>query len=85
MKVIASILLFLAGCGAIAYSYIGSLVTLAGEVERTARDGHEASAFAAIVNFMMKGEMPQITGFLYAGLLLIVFAVVNLIRNRPSK
>jgi len=34
---------------------------------------------------MMKGEMPQITGFLYAGLLLIVFAVVNLIRNRPSK
>ncbi len=82
MRIVFSILLFLTGCGLIIYSYIGSLVTLANDVERTAQAGDDASAFALVVDFILSGEIPQVTGFLYAGLLLIAFSVVNLIRRR---
>ncbi|MEM9616328.1 MAG: hypothetical protein AAF936_00060 [Pseudomonadota bacterium] len=85
MKIVTSILLFLTGCGLIAYSYIASLVTLVGDVEQTARSGDESSAFAMIVDFILSGEIPQVTGFLYFGLLLIVFSFVYLIRSRKSK
>ena len=84
MKILISILLFLSGLGLIAYSYIASVVTLVGDVEQTAQSGDEASAFALIVDFVLSGEIPQATGYMYFGLLLIVFAVVNLIR-RHSK
>lgn len=85
MKIVTSILVFLTGCGLIAYSYIASLVTLVGDVEQSARSGDESSAFAMIVDFILSGEIPQVTGFLYFGLLLIVFSFVNLIRSRKSK
>lgn len=85
MRIVASILLFLAGCGFIAYSYIASLVTLVGDVEKSARNGEEEIALAMIFDFILSGEVPQVTGFLYFGLLLIAFAVVNLIRSRSNK
>ena len=85
MKIVISILLFLAGCGLIAYSYVASLFTLAGEVERTAQNGDDASAFAMIVDFILSGEIPQVTSFLYFGLLLVVLSFVNLIRSRSRK
>ena len=85
MRIVASILLFLAGCGFVAYSYIASFVTLAGDVEKSARNGEEGTALAMIIDFILSGEIPQVTGFLYFGLLLIVFAFVNLIRSRPNQ
>ncbi len=77
--------MFLAGGCLIAYSYVASLVTLAGDVERTAQTGDDASAFAMVVDFVMSGEIPQVTSYLYFGLLLIVLAVVNLIRRNSKK
>lgn len=82
---LVSILLFLVGAGLVAYSYVASLVSLAGDVERTAQTGDDASAFAMIVDFVMSGEIPQVTSYLYFGLLLIALAVVNLIRRRSKK
>ena len=84
MRIVLSILLFLAGCGAIVYSYIASFVTLVVDVEKSARNGEEETAFAMIVDFILRGEIPQVTGFLYFGLLLIAFAFVNLIRSRSK-
>lgn len=84
MRIGVSILLFLVGCVAIAYSYIASFLTLAGDVEKSARSGDEGTAFAMIVDFILRGEIPQVTGFLYVGLLLIAIAFVNLIRSRSK-
>jgi len=85
MRIVISILLFLAGCGFIAYSYIASFATLAGDVEKSARNGEEETALAMIVDFILGGEIPQVTGFLYFGLFLIAFAFVKLIRSRSKK
>lgn len=79
MRIIISILLFLAGAGAIVYSYVGSLITLAGDVERSVRADDGLSAFAKILGFLLRGELPQLTSFLYVGVLLIAVAIVNLI------
>lgn len=85
MKVLISILLFLAGVGAIAYSYVASLFALASDVERTAQTGDDASAFAMVVDFVLSGEIPQATSYLYFGLLLVALSVVNLVRRRSRK
>jgi hypothetical protein len=85
VRIITSIALFLAGCGLIAYSYIGAFFTLANEVEWSLRNGNDDSAFAVVVDFILSGEVPQMPGFFYFGLLLIAFSVVNLIRNRTNK
>jgi len=85
VKVLVSVLLFLAGLGSVAYSYVASLVNLAGDVEQSALSGDDASAFAMVVDFIMSGEVPQVTSYLYFGLLLIALAVVNLIRRRSNK
>ncbi len=78
MRILASILLFLAGCGAILYAYIGGLVATLGGIEQTARTEGEFSAFEKAVNLILKGELPEPTALLYFGLLLIAVAVVNL-------
>jgi len=85
LRVIASILLFLTGCGLAAYSYIGAFFDLASEVELSVREGNDRSAFATIVDFVLGGDAPQIPGFFYVGLLLIAFSVVNLIRSRKKQ
>ncbi len=84
MRILASILIFLTGGGLIAYSYVGALVELAGDVGQSVQSGNEASAFARIIDFVLSGEIPQITGYLYFGLLLIVISIVILIRKRRS-
>jgi hypothetical protein len=84
MKIVVSLLLFLAGAGSIAYSYVGSLVALAGDVERSVRADDGVSAFAKIVGFLLRGELPQLTSFLYVGVLLIAIAIVNLIVKSGS-
>lgn len=79
MRIFISIVLFLAGAGSIVYSYVGSLVALAGDVERSLQAEDALSAFARIVGFLLRGELPQMTRFLYVGVLLIAVAIVNLI------
>lgn len=78
-------MLLLAGLGAIAYSYVGSLITLAGDVERSVRRGDDESAFSMVVSFLLGGEIPQLTGFLYLGLLLIAVAVVTLMMKGEKR
>jgi hypothetical protein len=58
VKILASILLFLAGCGAILYAYIGGVVAALGDIEQTARSQGEFSAFEKAVNLMLSGELP---------------------------
>ena len=85
MKIIVSLLLFVAGGGCILYSYIGSLVALAGDVGRSANEGDLLSAFEKIMDFLLRGELPRLTSFLYVGVLLIAIAIVNLIvRSKPD-
>jgi len=83
MRIVVSILVFLAGCGCIAYSFIGSLVTLAGGVEKSMDEGDGLSAIGQVFEFVLRGEIPQLTGFLYVGLLFIAIAITNLI-VRPN-
>ena len=84
MRIVISILMFITGLGCIAYSYVGSVVTLAGDVERSASNGNEVGAISMIIDFIMRGEIPQLTNYLYGGALLIVLAVVNLLLRRPK-
>ncbi|MBT8470994.1 MAG: hypothetical protein HKN14_10865 [Marinicaulis sp.] len=84
MRIIISLLIFLAGIGSIGYSYIGSFVSLAGDVEKTAAAGDDTGAVMQVINFVLRGEAPQLMGFLYAGMLLIAIAVVNMIVTRPK-
>ncbi|MEQ8282093.1 MAG: hypothetical protein RIC52_13910 [Amphiplicatus sp.] len=78
MKILTSILLFLAGCGAIVYAYIASVAATLGDIEQTARSQGEFSAFEKSVNLILRGELPEPTALLYFGLLLIAVSVVNL-------
>ncbi len=84
MRVIISILAFIVGMGCVAYAYVGSALQMANEAGRTARSGDEVGAVAMIIDFIMRGEIPQLAGYLYGGALLIVLAVVNLILNNPK-
>lgn len=84
MRILISILAFIVGLGCVGYSYVGSVLTLAGDVERSATSGNEVGAISMIIDFIMRGEIPQLPGFLYGGALLIVLAVVNLIIT-PAK
>lgn len=85
MKVIVSFLLFLAGAGCVVYSYVGSLIAFAGDVGRAADQGDGFGAFAKVADFLLAGEVPRLTSFLYVGVLLIAIAVVNLIvRSKPN-
>ena len=84
MRVVISILMFIVGFGCIAYSYVGTVLRLAEDAGRSAGDGDELGAVAMIIDFIMRGEIPQLTGYLYGGALLIVLAVVNLLLNNPK-
>lgn len=79
MRVLISVLAFIVGLGSIAYSYIGTVFRLASEAGQSASQGNETGAVAMVIDFIMRGEIPQLTGYLYGGALLIVLAVVNLI------
>ena len=84
MRIVISLLIFVAGIGSIGYSYIGSFVSLAGDVEKTAAAGDDTGAVMQVIDFILRGEVPQLMDFLYAGMLLIAIAVVNLIVTRSD-
>ncbi len=84
MKIVTSIALFMAGLGAIFYSYYGAIRELADEVGAMARSGDEMSALSRVFDIINTGEVPQITGFFYFGLLLMVVALVNLMGKRRT-
>ena len=84
MRIVISILMFIIGSGCVVYSYIGSVLRLASDAGQSARGGDEAGALSMIIDFILSGEIPQLSGYLYGGLFLIVLAVVNLILNNPK-
>ncbi len=84
MRIVISILAFIVGMGCVAYAYVGSALQMANEAGQAARGGDEIGAVSMIIDFVMSGEIPQLTSYLYGGALLIVLAVVNLILNNPK-
>ncbi len=84
MRIVISILAFIVGFGCIAYSYVGTVFRLANDAGQSVEQGDEIGAISMIIDFIMRGEIPQLTGYLYGGALLIVLAVVNLILNNPK-
>ena len=84
MRILISILAIFVGIGLVCYSYVGSIVTLASEANEHARGGDEISAVSIIFDFIIRGEVPQLTGFFYTGAAVIAFAVVNLIVSRKK-
>jgi hypothetical protein len=78
LQIIASLLLFLAGAGCIAYSYIGAFLRLGDELSTAQTPGEAFFMVMAILNAIAGGAFPQLTGFLYSGLLLCVIAIVML-------
>ena len=84
MRILISILAFIVGLGCVAYSYVGTVFRIANEAGQSANQGDEMGAVAMIIDFIMRGEIPQLTNYLYGGALLIVLAVVNLLL-RPAK
>ncbi len=84
MRIVISILMFIVGLGCIAYSYVGTVIRLAEDAARTADSGDEAGAISMVIDFIMRGEVPQLAGYLYAGALLIVLAVVYLLLGKSK-
>ena len=84
MRIVISILMFITGLGCIAYSYVGTVLRLAEDAGKSASEGDEIGAISMIIDFILAGEIPQLTGYLYGGALLIVLAVVNLLLRSPT-
>ncbi len=88
MRILLSILMVIIGVGLIAYSYLGAFITLGGEIERELYGPTPVSSIAKILHFIHTGEIPQLAGFLYAGVFIIVIAVlylVGLFGKNPKK
>lgn len=77
--------MFLAGLGAIGYSYIDAYAAIGRDIAETAERGEQISAFSKAVDLITSGKLPEPTGVLYAGLLLIALGVVTLIMNGGKK
>lgn len=84
MRIFISILMFVVGMGCVAYAYVGSALRMANTARQSARDGDEVGAVSVIIDFIMRGEIPQLTNYLYGGALLIVLAVVYLLLGKPK-
>ncbi len=84
MRIVISILAFIVGMGCVAYSYVGSVLRVANEAGDAAKSGDETGAVSMIIDFIMRGDVDPISGYLYGGALLIVLAVVNLLLNNPK-
>lgn len=85
MRIVASLLLFLAGLAAIGYSYIDAYAAIGRDIAETAERGEEVSAFNKAVDLIMSGKLPEPTSVLYVGLFLIAIGVVTLIMNGGKK
>ncbi len=71
--------MFIIGVGLIAYSYLGAFVALAGEIERELYGPTPVSSIVKILHHMNSGEIPQLAGFLYGGVFIIVIAILYLV------
>lgn len=78
MRILGAICLFLLGSGFVAYSYIGAFLRLGDELDKAQSPGEAFSMMMAIIEEIAAGAVPQLTGFLYSGLLLIVIAIMYL-------
>jgi len=85
MRILIAILMFLIGAGCIVYSYVGSVFELANDAGARANGGDESGAIFMVIDFIMAGEIPRLTGFLYGGLLLIVISIMYLVVFTPKK
>lgn len=79
MRTLTSIGFVLAGIGAIGWSFIGGAARFAGEMDAAAARGEPQTAFAMLIDLITGGAFPQLTAFLYVGVLLIAVGVVTLI------
>jgi hypothetical protein len=66
--------MFIIGAGLIAYSYLGAFITLASEIERELYGPTPLSSIAKILHYISSGEIPQLAGYLYGGVFIIVIA-----------
>lgn len=83
MRVLISIALILLGCGL--YSYIGAYVQLLREMDQSETLDEVSVPIFQLFDYLLSGGAPQMTGFLYFGLLLFAVGVVNLIvRNKRN-
>ncbi len=82
MRILISIGLILASLALIAYSYLGAFAQIGVELEAAETPLSAFSMMLTVIERMASGDIPQLSGFLYAGLLLFVIAVVNLIGGR---
>jgi hypothetical protein len=84
MRVLSSIALILAGCGAIAWSYIGAFAKIGEEMSAAETPVSAFFQMFAVIDAIASGDIPQMTGFLYGGLLLIAVAIVTLFFGRSK-
>ncbi len=79
MRILLSLSMFIIGVGLIAYSYLGAFVTLAGEIERELYGLTPLSSIAKILYYISSGEIPQLAGYFYGGVFIIVVAGLYLV------
>jgi FtsH-binding integral membrane protein len=77
--------MILAGLGAIAYSYIGAFAKIGEDMSLAESPFTAFFQMLAVMESIASGDIPQMTGFLYAGLLFIAVAVVTLFFGRSRK
>lgn len=82
MRVLIAIGMIFAGLGAIAYSYIGAFAKIGEELSLAETPVSAFFQMFAVIEAIASGDIPQMTGFLYAGLLLIAVAIVTLFFGR---
>lgn len=79
MRVLTSILLILTGFGLVAYSYAGAYIQLLREMDRSESLEEVSDPIFKLFEYLLTGGAPQLSGFLYLGLLLFAIGVVTLI------
>ena len=77
MRVLTSLLFMLIGLGCVAYSYIGAYVQLLREMEQSETLEEVSTPVLRLFEYLATGGAPQLTGFLYFGLLLFALGVVR--------
>ncbi len=71
--------MFIIGVGLIAYSYLGAFITLASEIERELYGPTPLSSIVKILHHINSGEIPQLAGYFYGGVFIIVVAGLYLV------
>jgi hypothetical protein len=85
MRWLFSIVLFITGAALIGYSFIADEVTKAGAVGVDEVFAGDIPIIGFIMRLIAGGDIPQFTNMLHVGVLVIVFAVVNLMLGRKKE